>query len=109
MVLSRSVVWLEKVSQSVSYHRLAGSISQSADRLEFSSQTADWLKWRHGFYHRLAEIFKLSFHGGVYIFFQTLTDTILSIDIVMKIICYKSFSNHKISKLELFLVLISII
>ena len=97
MVLSRSVVWLEKVSQSVSYHRLAGSISQSTDRLEFSSQTADWLKWRHDFDHRLAETFKLSFHGGSYIYFKTITNTMLSIDIVMKIICCKSFSHHKIS------------
>ena len=56
-VPSQSVVWLEQVSQSVSNHRLTGSISQSADRLEFPSQTADWLKWRHDFYHRLAEIF----------------------------------------------------
>ena len=55
--LSQSVVWLEQVSQSVSNHRLTGSISQSTDRLEFSGQTADWLEWRHDVYHRLAEIF----------------------------------------------------
>ena len=44
-----SSAWLKYFSQSVSNHRLTGSISQSIDRLKSLSQTADLLKWRVDF------------------------------------------------------------